>query len=362
MENEIVNAADEAGNAVMNAVETAGEAVKTVGIGIVEETKSMFHLDEITNYLTWANLATVVTSVVAILLLWIVYKVIRHLIKKNASKRIQKKTLDVILKVVKYAFYVIVVAYVLGLFGIKISAIWGAAGIAGVAIGFAAQTSVSNLISGLFVLTEKTMKVGDFIEVDGQRGTIDAVGLLAVKIRTLDNQLVRIPNSTIINSNLMNYSAFPYRRFSFPLEVGWDSDFKKALDVISQVPSLCPTVIKDVPGYEPWAVFGGSGTSGVIINLNVYFERDNLAQTKNDVWVNFQKLCLENDIEIPYTHYDIKILDDVKEAVKTDAASMGKKKTVQTKTDVKEADVLASDVEVAGAPDSSDDNKSEVTE
>ncbi len=319
MENEIVNAAEDAGNAVMNVVETASEAVKTVGIGIVEETKSMFHLDEITNYLTWANLAKVVTSVVAIILLWVLYKVIRHLIKKNAAKKLQKKTLDIILTAVQYTFYVIIIAYILGLFGIKISAIWGAAGIAGVAIGFAAQTSVSNLISGLFVLTEKTMKVGDFIEVNGQSGTIDAVGLLAIKIHTLDNQLVRIPNSTIINSNLMNYSAFPYRRFSFPLEVGWDSNFQEALDVVSRVPSLCPTVIKDVPGYEPRAVYGGAGSSGIIINLNVFFKRDDLGQTKNDVWINFQKLCLENNIEIPYTRYDIKILENAPETAKTDA-------------------------------------------
>ena len=63
-------------------------------------------------------------------------------------------------------FWIIIAMYVLSLFGIQLSAVWGAAGIAGLAVGFAAQTSVSNIISGIFVLSEKSMRVGDFISVD----------------------------------------------------------------------------------------------------------------------------------------------------------------------------------------------------
>ena len=178
--------------------EAANGAI-ALAAGTAQEVKSMFHLDELASYLTWANLAKVVTSVVAILIFWVFYRIIRHFVKKTASKTLQKKTVSIIVKAISYCFYILIVMYVLGLFGIKLSAIWGAAGIAGVAIGFAAQTSVSNLISGLFVVTDKAMKIGDFIEVDGISGTVDTIGVISIKIHTVDNQLVRIPNSTIIN-------------------------------------------------------------------------------------------------------------------------------------------------------------------
>jgi small-conductance mechanosensitive channel len=307
MENEIVNAADEAGNAVMNAVETAGEAVKTVGIGIVEETKSMFHLDEITNYLTWANLAKVVTSVVAILLLWIVYKVIRHLIKKNAAKRIQKKTLDVILKVVKYAFYVIVVAYVLGLFGIKISAIWGAAGIAGVAIGFAAQTSVSNLISGLFVLTEGSIKVGDAVSVGDVTGIVDEINLLSIHIHTFDNHMVRIPNSTIINSNFTNINYHKTRRITLNVSVDYATDMKTALEALQKAPGLCPTVVAD-PAPAVW--FDGFGESGINMTVAAWFKPADFLQTKNDLYIAIKQVLDEAGITIPFNQLDVKIKEE----------------------------------------------------
>jgi small-conductance mechanosensitive channel len=127
--------------------------------------------------------------------------------------------------------------YVLGLFGINLGAIWGAMGIAGVAIGFAAQTTVSNLISGIFIVTEKTMKIGDFIEVDGVAGTVDRVGLLSIKIHTPNNQLIRIPSSSVINAKLKNFSSYEYRRYVFEVSVDYSTDLDKALEVLQSVPA-----------------------------------------------------------------------------------------------------------------------------
>ena len=133
-------------------------------------------------------------------------------------------------------FYVIIVMYILSLFGINLKAIWGAAGVAGLAIGFAAQTSVSNLISGVFVLSEKAMKIGDFIQVGDVFGTVDSVGLLSVRVHTLDNQMVRIPNSSVINSNLVNFNHYDIRRFVFDMPISYDSNMEKALEVANSIP------------------------------------------------------------------------------------------------------------------------------
>ena len=291
-------------------------AEETVAV-VAEQTKTMLHLDELAQYFTWANLMKVVTSVVAILIFFLVYRLIKRAIKSKAVNKFEKHTVTIINKIVSYAFYILIGMYILSLFGINLSAIWGAAGVAGLAIGFAAQTTVSNLISGIFVLSEKAMKIGDFISVSGVSGIVDNVGLLSVKIHTLDNQMVRIPNSSIINSNLMNYNHFKLRRLVFEIPISYDSDMTRALEAINKVPGMCPTVLQDP---APCAFYEGFGNA-VNLRLAVWFKGEDLIQTKNDVYINTVKVFNEyGDVSIPFTRYDIKIIEDDKKPVKVPAA------------------------------------------
>ena len=291
-------------------------AEETVAV-VAEQTKTMLHLDELAQYFTWANLMKVVTSVVAILIFYLVYRLIKRAIKSKAVNKFEKHTVTIINKIVSYAFYILIGMYILSLFGINLSAIWGAAGVAGLAIGFAAQTTVSNLISGIFVLSEKAMKIGDFISVSGVSGIVDNVGLLSVKIHTLDNQMVRIPNSSIINSNLMNYNHFKLRRLVFEIPISYDSDMTRALEAINKVPGMCPTVLQDP---VPCAFYEGFGNA-VNLRLAVWFKGEDLIQTKNDVYINTVKVFNEyGDVSIPFTRYDIKIIEDDKKPVKVPAA------------------------------------------
>lgn len=288
----------------------AVEEVTDIAVGAANEIKTMCHLDELSSYFTWANLAKIITSVLAILIFWIVYKVIKHFAKKAAQKTLQPKAVSYITKGISYCFYVVIVMYILGLFGIDLKAVWGAAGIAGVAIGFAAQTSVSNLISGLFVVTDKAMKIGDFIEVDGISGTVETVGIISVKIRTADNQIIRIPNSNIINSKLVNYSILPYRRFVFEFSVDYGTDIEKAIEVLKEVPLKCPAVIKDNPSYVSNVFPTTLGSSGININIVVWCKKEDFLQTKGDVCINTLKTCIENGINIPFNRMDVTLLSD----------------------------------------------------
>ncbi len=289
---------------------SAGDVAKDVCSGIVTGAKSMLHVDELTSYITWGNLARIITGVVGVLIFWGIYRGLRHLVRKTARKTFEERNVNSILKVIKYVFYVLITMYVLELFGIDLTAIWGAAGIAGVALGFAAQTSVSNLISGLFVLTEKTMRIGDFIEVDGVSGTIDSVGLLAVKVHTLDNQLIRIPNSNIINTKLKNYSSYEYRRYVFDVSVDYATDLEKAIEVLKKVPSLCPTVITDKEDYAPKAFCTTPGESGIGMSVVVWCRRTDFLETKNAVCLAVIKLFNEAGINIPYNRMDVSILNE----------------------------------------------------
>ena len=176
------------------------------------------------------------------------YIVLTKILKKFAYPKMKPNSSYLVTKLIKYAFYVIIIFLILGLFNIKLTALFGAAGIAGIAIGFAAQTSFSNIISGLFLLTEHALTVGDYITIGTEAGTIDSINMLSVRIHTPDNQYIRIPNETIINANLKNSSYFPIRRFSLSVTISYDADLKSAVELLKNVPQQCSL---HIPEPEP---------------------------------------------------------------------------------------------------------------
>lgn len=261
--------------------------------------------DFIKTYFTLENLFKAFGALIMIVIIYLIFVLIRHGIKRIPAERLNVQQRMIIKKVINYTFYIIILMYILSLFGIKLSAIWGAAGIAGIAIGFASQTSVSNLISGLFVLGEKTMKIGDFISVGGQSGTVDSVGLLSVKVHTPDNQMIRIPNSTIINSNFINNSFFGKRRITFSVSIDYNSDMRSALEALKKVQPLCPTVLTEP---APTAWFDSFGDSGINITFATWFQPPNLVQTKNDVFIAIKKVFDDANIYIPFNKLDVSII------------------------------------------------------
>ncbi len=293
----------------MEETATAVNMIKDVGAEAIQETWHLLHIDDLRRFTTWENLIHAVFSLITILIFYIIYRVVKGIVKKRLTVSMKPALAQGISKAISYVFYVLMVMYVLGLFGINLGAVWGAAGIAGVAIGFAAQTSVSNLISGLFVVTDKAMKIGDFIEVDGVSGTVDAISFLSVRVHTADNQLVRIPNSLVINNKLKNYATYDYRRYVFEFSVDYSSDLDKTLEAIRQVPARCPTVVTD-EGHEPAVWYVALGESGITMNLIVWCKRTDFFQTKNDVCVNVAKVCRENGVNIPFNRMDVTILND----------------------------------------------------
>lgn len=264
-------------------------------------------VDAVKHYLTVPFLMKFLGTLIMVFVIYVIYRVCRSMVRRVPEHKLKVQHSMLIQKALKYVFCVCVSMYILGLFGIKFSAIWGAAGVAGVAIGFAAQTSVSNIISGLFVLSERAMQVGDLVTIDGVTGIVDSTDLLSVKIHTLDNQLVRVPNSTIINNNLQNTSYYPQRRLTIGVSVSYNTDMKLAIETLKKAPALCPTVLKDP---EPAAWFDGFGDSGINLVLAVWFRNEDFLQTKNDTFIAIKKVYDDAKIEIPYNKLDVKILND----------------------------------------------------
>jgi small-conductance mechanosensitive channel len=139
-------------------------------------------------------------------------------------------------KIIWYAGLAIIIINIAHVVGIDLSVLLGAAGVAGVALGFASQTSMSNLISGLFLLSENFLTIGDEIICDNVEGTVESIDLFSVKVRTYDGKLVRIANERLIKENLVDVSYYPTRRVRIALCVPvQEGSLKKMMSIIDAV-------------------------------------------------------------------------------------------------------------------------------
>ena len=277
--------------------------------GVTNELSSLpdIFLGALKPVLTEKNFYRIVSAAIVCFVFFVLYRLIRHLIGKIPEEKLKKSTSVLVTRVLRYAFYFCTVISVLGIFNINLTAIWGAAGVAGVAIGFAAQTSVSNIISGMFVLSEKSLKIGDLITVGDVTGIVDEIHLLSVQIHTLDNQMVRIPNASIINTNLINTSYHPVRRMTIAVDVDYNTDLRRALDTLMSVPARCPTVIAD-PAPAVWV--NGFQDSGVEIVLAVWFKSADFRDTKNAAFIAIKEVFDEAGIVIPYNRINVCMVKD----------------------------------------------------
>lgn len=222
-------------------------------------------------------------------------------------------------RVVWYGLLFVVLATCLRQLGFDLGVLLGAAGILTVAIGFASQTSASNLISGLFLLAERPFTVGDVVMIGQTLGEVIAIDLLSVKLRTFDNLLVRIPNETLLKSEIRNWSGFPLRRVDIPVGVSYDSDLEAVRDVLFEVADNHPLCLD-----EPRPLFQVLGFADSSINLqfSVWAVREEFLTVKTAMYFQIHQAFAEKGITIPFPQRVIHQAGEGK-APKSSSTSMG---------------------------------------
>lgn len=272
------------------------------GIQLPESLRTFFQSLGTTEF-WWKTISTILT--VAVILG--VFRFLQMAVVRTASKKFPEAKVFLARKIVKYAGYSIAAAILLKAVGINITALLGAAGIAGIAIGFAAQTSVSNLISGIFLISEKPFEIGDIIQTGDISGTVLSIDLLSIKIQTFDNRFVRIPNETIIKTNVINLTKFPIRRMDIRFQVSYNADIEKVIDTCAKIAQRNRYAL-DNP--EPLILVDSFDNSGINILFGIWFERSQLVSLKNSIIIDIQRRFAEEHIEIPYPKMDVYIKEN----------------------------------------------------
>ncbi|MAE50392.1 MAG: mechanosensitive ion channel protein MscS [Micavibrio sp.] len=216
--------------------------------------------------------------------------------------------------------------------GINTTSLAAVIAAAGLAIGLALQSSLSNLASGVMLILFRPFKLGDYVEAAGTGGTVEEISIFTTKFKSPDNKTILVPNGEIIAGNIINYSAKPTRRVDLVFGVGYDDDLKTVKKILTKVVNDDERVLK-----EPEAVIAVHELGDNSVNLVC---RPWVASA--DYWGVFWdlqekvKLAFDKEgISIPYPQRDMHIVYDVN--LDKSAKSNDDKKETKSKSKSKAA-------------------------
>jgi small conductance mechanosensitive channel len=284
-------------------------------------------MDWLTTNLNIAELTTLVVQYIPkmfaaaliLLVFWVLYRVTRVPIAKALEQTGLHPALVSSLVDSIYRLTIIVFALVMaaGQLGINVAAALAGIGVAGVAIGFAAQDSIANVISGFTIFIDKPFEVGDWVNVAGQDGEVSGITLRSTRIRTVNNTYVVIPNKTIIDEVLVNHSKHGAIRVDVPIGIAYKEYIPKAREVLLKA-------MEDVAGIQrdpaPAVVVTDLGDSSVNLEVRVWVEEGSQQAPVTSTVVEAGKMALDvAGIEIPFPHLQL-FVDNVTDAVWNKAA------------------------------------------
>ncbi|MEM1645550.1 MAG: mechanosensitive ion channel family protein [Ignisphaera sp.] len=232
----------------------------------------------------------------------IVSILIRKSITKFLSTKISRTLAANIARVVYYILLLISLIAALGAIGIDLTGFAIAGGFAGIVIGIALQPILSNLFAGIYLMIEKTVNVGEFVEINNNLGEIVNISPMFTRIRTVDGHIVSIANTQIIGSVIKNYSKAIARRVEFNISIAYKENAEKAYNIVKRILDEHPYVLVNP---SPDVFVSELGQSGVNIKVRVWTPPQVAYDVVKDLLWRIKKALSEEGIEIPFTQVDI---------------------------------------------------------
>lgn len=173
-------------------------------------------------------LQKVIISAVTLIGSYIIYEIISHFLKRIGKRLDTDLTVIQVLKeIFKYTIIALAITLILKVWGLDVGPLILSLGIVGIAVGFAARDTLSNFISGMFILAEKSFRVGDTIEISGQRGKIQKMGFRVTTMTTPDNKVITVPNSAFSKTPYLNFTTMDTRRVDLKINISYPLDLEQ---------------------------------------------------------------------------------------------------------------------------------------
>ena len=246
-------------------------------------------------------------NIISAVLILFIGNIIVKVVAKSVAKVLEKKSMDKAVVefahgLVRYLLFVIVLIAALGKLGVQTASVVAVIGAAGLAIGLALQGSLSNFAAGVLIVAFRPFKSGDYVEVGGVAGSVEAIQIFQTILKTPDNKMVVVPNSGVIGGPITNYSRHDTRRVDLTIGVSYNADLKLTKQVIREALEKDSRILKD-----PDMTIGVLALADSSVNLvvrpwcktsdywDVYFDSTQAIKEALDA----------NGIEIPFPQMDV---------------------------------------------------------
>ena len=236
-------------------------------------------------------------------------KFVRRIARKAMDRvKAEQGVIQFVDSFIKAAMYIILVFMLASYFGIQTASIVALLGSAGVAIGLAVQGSLSNFAGGVLILLLKPFKVGDYIVENGghMEGTVAEITIFYTKLRTVDNKTVILPNGNLANNSLINVTAQEVRRLDIPVSISYDSDIRKAKEVLIDMLQRDGAIL---PDRERIVVVDDLAASGINLIVRGWVKTEDYWTAKWRITEQC-KYTLDNaGITIPFPQLDVHMMN-----------------------------------------------------
>lgn len=247
---------------------------------------------------------------IAIIMLVVGNKLIKCLLKfigkANEKSKLEPIVTKFLSSLIKFGLYGVLAIVIIGILGIPASSFIAVLSAAGLTIGLAFQGSLSNFAGGVLILLFKPFKIGDFVKEDvhGNEGLVEGIDLFYTRMRTFDNKMVIIPNGSLANTSITNYTANNKRRIEIKVGISYDSDMKRAKDILMNVINSQDGILKN----EDNKVYVDAlEESQITIGTMAWVMTDDYWKIKWELTEKFKNALDDAGIEIPFNQLSVTI-------------------------------------------------------
>lgn len=244
----------------------------------------------------------------ALLLLYVGIRLARK-VSRLAENALLRAEVDVtaamfLRKLVYVGLLVVVVLAVLQVFNVPVSSAFAVLGAAGLAIGLALKDSLSNVASGVGLVTLKPFRVGDMVTISGMTGKVEAVSIFQTVLRGADNQTITLPNSLITTAPIVNFTPGKMRRIELVIGIDYGDDIETARKAALDVMLADARVLREPP---PDVLVYALADSSVNLGIRCHVANDDFFQTKCELLERIKRAFDDGGISIPYPQQDMHL-------------------------------------------------------
>lgn len=268
-----------------------------------EETVEVF--EQIAKGMTWDK---ALYSVLLFLVCLAVMKTVMSIIDRTMTRLKVEPTVHKFTRsCLKVLMWVITGLIVAGYLDVPVNSLVTVLGVIGVALSLSLQGSLSNLAGGITVMASRPFAVGDYVEAGGVSGTVNEIGLVYTKLKTIDNKIIFIPNGEISGEKIVNYNKQEQRRVDLTFTVSYDADPERVKEIMRQVIGAHPKALFTP---EPFVRTTALGESSVSYTLRAWCATEDYWDLYYDLLEQVRAAFDREGVELTYNHLNVHIMKE----------------------------------------------------